>query len=131
MYEDKDEMILVEADFEIIKGLTNRIDKLYVNLEKIIICNNNFISNMKIIENEEKEGDYNLKNDLDKNIETKSLNNKNILNKMNLSELKKICKDNNLKKYSNMKKTDLIDYIINNINMEILNIYLEKKINSH
>lgn len=131
MYEDKDEMILVEADFEIIKGLTNRIDKLDVNLEKIIICNNNFISNMKIIENEEKEGDYNLKNDLDKNIETKSLNNKNILNKMNLSELKKICKDNNLKKYSNMKKTDLIDYIINNINMEILNIYLEKKINSH
>lgn len=131
MYEDKDEMILVEADFEIIKGLTNRIDKLDVNLEKIIICNNIFISNMKIIENEEKEGDYNLKNDLDKNIETKSLNNKNILNKMNLSELKKICKDNNLKKYSNMKKTDLIDYIINNINMEILNIYLEKKINSH
>lgn len=127
MYEDKDEMILVEADFEIIKGLTNRIDKLDVNLEKIIICNNNFISNMKIIENEEKDGEHNLKNNLDKNIETKSHNNKNILNKMNLSELKRICKDNKLKKYSNMKKTDLIDYIINNINMEILNIYLEKK----
>lgn len=126
MYENKDEMILVEADFEIIKGLTNRIDKLDVNLEKIIICNNNFISNMKIIENDEKDGDHNLKNNLDKNIETKSHNNKNILNKMNLSELKRICKDNKLKKYSNMKKTDLIDYIINNINMEILNIYLEK-----
>lgn len=41
---------------------------------------------------------------------------------MNLNEFKKLCKDNNLKKYSNMKKLILIDYIINNLDLNILKL---------
>lgn len=117
MYDDNDEMILVEADFEIIKNLTNKIDKLDENLEKLININNEFISKMKLKEKV-----------LDKNIETNNLNgnkNKSILINMNLNELKKVCKDNNLKKYSNMKKKNLIDYIINNMDLNMLKLEKE------
>lgn len=117
MYDDNDEMILVEADFEIIKNLTNKIDKLDENLEKLININNEFISKMKLKEKV-----------LDKNVETNNLNgnkNKSILINMNLNELKKVCKDNNLKKYSNMKKKNLIDYIINNMDLNMLKLEKE------
>lgn len=117
--DDIDEMILVEADFEIIKKLTNKINTLDKNLEKLINNNNEFIEKMIIMEKSKTKDLENKK--MDNNISSDNIDNiKNILCNMKIQELKDICKNNYLKKYSNMKKNNLIEYIINNIDMDTL-----------
>lgn len=114
MYDDEDEMILVDADFEIIKKLTNKINILDKNLEKLIDNNKEFIEKMINKENTEKT------EKLNENIENNIDNIREMLYNMKLQELKNICKDNHLKKYSNMNKNILVEYIINNIDLEKL-----------
>jgi hypothetical protein len=105
---DQDEMIMVEADFEIIKNLTNKVDLLDKNLYKLIINNNNFIESMEKIKT------ANTSNELDiqeyDNIEVI----KTKLSGMKIDEIRKVCKNNAIKKYSNLNKSSLIDYICNN-----------------
>lgn len=115
---NEDEMIMVEADFEIIKKLTNKVDLLDKNLDKLINNNNDFIKNMEIINitnTTNTSNDLNIQeydNDYDKNkIEDNIEIIKTKLNSMKLSELRKICKNNEIKKYSNLNKSSLIDYI--------------------
>ena len=47
--DEHDDMLMVEADFEIIKKLTNKVDLLDNNLNKLINNNNIFIENIIII----------------------------------------------------------------------------------
>lgn len=115
--DDMDKMILVEADFEIIKKLTNKINILDENLEKLIDNNNVFISKMIIMEKSKTKDLENVEN----NIYSNNIDDiKNTLYNMKIQELKDICKNNYLKKYTNMKKNVLIEYIINNIDLNIL-----------
>lgn len=103
---EHDEMIMVEADFEIIKNLTNKIDLLDSNLDKLINNNNNFIKsmlNINILNNNDN------KDKIENNIEFI----KNKVHNMKLDELKTICKKNNIKKYSIYNKSNLINYVIN------------------
>lgn len=103
----QDGMIMVEADFEIIKKLTNKVDLLDKNLDKLINNNSVFIENMEIINiTNIQECD---KNKIENNIENIKIK----LNNMKLEELKNICKNNEINKYSNLNKSNLIDYIMN------------------
>lgn len=99
---ENDEMIMVEADFEIIRKLTNKIDLLDKNLDNLINNNNKFIENIGDNNNDDK-------NEIENNLEFI----KNKLHNMKLEELKNICKKNEIKKYSIYNKNNLIDYIIN------------------
>ena len=45
----------------------------------------------------------------------------------NVADLKQICKENKLKGYSKLSKTDLIDFILDSSAEEELNEYLEEK----
>lgn len=105
---NQDEMIMVEADFEIIKKLTNKVDLLDKNLDKLINNNNDFIKNMEFINIT---NTTNTSNDLNiqeyDNIEII----KTKLYSMKLEELRNLCKNNEIKKYSNLNKSSLIDYI--------------------
>lgn len=103
----QDGMLMVEADFEIIKKLTNKVDLLDKNLDKLINNNSVFIENMEIINiTNIQECD---KNKIENNIENIKIK----LNNMKLEELKNICKNNEINKYSNLNKSNLIDYIMN------------------
>jgi hypothetical protein len=110
---ENDEMIMVEADFEIIRKLTNKIDLLDKNLDNLINNNNRFIENMLTMDTSKDSsiGDNNNddKNEIENNLEFV----KNKLHNMKLEELKNICKKNGIKKYSIYNKNNLIDYIIN------------------
>lgn len=110
---ENDEMIMVEADFEIIRKLTNKIDLLDKNLDNLINNNNKFIENMLTMDTSKYSsiGDNNNddKNEIENNLEFI----KNKLHNMKLEELKNICKKNEIKKYSIYNKNNLIDYIIN------------------
>jgi hypothetical protein len=111
---EKEEMIMVEADFEIIRKLTNKIDLLDKNFDNLINNNNRFIENMLTmdISKDSSIGDNNNnddKNEIENNLEFV----KNKLHNMKLEELKNICKKNEIKKYSIYNKNNLIDYIIN------------------
>ncbi len=111
---ENDEMIMVEADFEIIRKLTKKVDLLDKNLDNLINSNNKFIENMFIMDSLKNTNIGNNNNNDDKN---ESKNNleflKNKLQNMKLEELKNICKKNEIKKYSIYNKNNLIDYIIN------------------
>lgn len=115
---ENDEMMMVETDFEIIKNLSNKVDLLDNNLDKLIYNNNIFIEKM-----------ININTSKDLNIETNNNKNeiennidliKNKLNNMKLEELKNICKKNDIKKYYIYNKSDLINYIINQIDIDKL-----------
>lgn len=106
-----DEMLMVEADFEIIRNLTNKVDLLDKNLDNLINNNNIFIKNMLNVKKPEDlniENDNNDKNKIEDNIEIK-----NKLYNMKLEELKNICKKNKIKKYTSLNKNNLVDYIMN------------------
>jgi hypothetical protein len=136
--DEHDEMLMVEADFEIIKKLTNKIDLLDNNLNKLINNNNIFIENMLIVKiqkdlNTENDNNNeaiqieNLKsNDKDITLEDITLNDinidiiKNKLYNMKIEELKDICKKNKIKKYTGLNKSKLIDYIVNYKNVNKL-----------
>lgn len=105
-----DEMLLVEADFEIIRNLANKVDLLNKNLDNLINNNNIFIKNML---NVKKPEDLNIENNNDKNKIEDNIEIKNKLYNMKLEELKNICKKNKIKKYTNLNKKKLVDYIIN------------------
>lgn len=109
-----DEMLMVEADFEIIRNLTNKVDLLDKNLDNLINNNNIFIKNML---NVKKPEDLNIENDNDNNDDKNKIEDnieiKNKLYNMKLEELKNICKKNKIKKYTNLNKNNLVDYIIN------------------
>lgn len=109
---ENDEMIMVEADFEIIRKLTKKVDLLYKNLDNLINSNNKFIENMFIMDTLKNTNIGNNNND-----DNEAKNNleflKNKLQNMKLEELKNICKKNEIKKYSIYNKNNLIDYIIN------------------
>lgn len=109
--DEHDEMLMVEADFEIIKKLTNKVDLLDNNLNELINNNNIFIENMLIVKTQK---DLNTEN----NIEII----KNKLYNMKLEELKDICKKNKIKKYTGLNKSNLIDYIVNYKNINKLEI---------
>lgn len=110
---ENDEMIMVEADFEIIRKLTNKIDLLDRNLDNLINNNNQFIENMLIMDTS-KDSNIGNNNNYDKNeIEDNIEFIKNKLHNMKIDELKNICKKNEIKKYSIYNKNRLIDYIIN------------------
>lgn len=115
---ENDEMIMVEADFEIIRKLTKKVDLLDKNLDNLINSNNKFIENMFIMDtlkntnignNNNNNNDDNEANEAKNNLEFL----KNKLQNMKLEELKNICKKNEIKKYSIYNKNNLIDYIIN------------------
>ena len=111
---ENDEMIMVEADFEIIRKLTNKIDLLDKNLDNLINSNNKFIENMFIMDTLKNTNIGNNNNNDDKNEAKNNLEFlKNKLQNMKLEELKNICKKNEIKKYSIYNKNNLIDYIIN------------------
>lgn len=110
--DENDEMIMVEADFEIIRKLTNKIDLLDKNVDNLINNNNKFIENMLIMDTSK----HSIA--VDNNEEKKEIVDnlefiKNKLHNMKLEELKNICKKNKIKKYSIYNKNKLIDYIIN------------------
>lgn len=109
---ENDEMIMVEADFEIIRKLTKKVDLLDKNLDNLINSNNKFIENMFIMDTLKNTNIGNNNND-----DNEAKNNleflKNKLQNMKLEELKNICKKNEIKKYSIYNKNNLIDYIIN------------------
>lgn len=110
---ENDEMIMVEADFEIIRKLTKKVDLLDKNLDNLINSNNKFIENMFIMDTLKNTNIGNNNND-DKNEAKNNLEFlKNKLQNMKLEELKNICKKNEIKKYSIYNKNNLIDYIIN------------------
>lgn len=115
--DDMNEMMLVEADFKIIKELTNKINILDKKLEKLIVNNDEFIEKMIITENPKSKKYENIENDISSD---NTINVINILHDMKIQELKDICKNNYLKKYSNMNKNNLIQYIIDNIDLNIL-----------
>lgn len=115
--DEQDEMLMVDADFKIIKKLTDKTDLLCNNLDKLINNNNVFIENMLNINTNK---DLNNNDNKDKIVDNTE-NIKNKLYNMKLEELKDICKKNNIKKYTSFNKTKLIDYIISkNINNLIL-----------
>lgn len=110
--DENDEMIMVEADFEIIRKLTNKIDLLDKNVDNLINNNNKFIENMLIMDTSK----HSIA--VDNNEEKKEIVDnlefiKNKLHNMKLEELKNICKKSKIKKYSIYNKNKLIDYIIN------------------
>lgn len=106
-----DEMLMVEADFEIIRNLTNKVDLLDKNLDNLINNNNIFIKNML---NVKKPEDLNIENDNDdKNKIEDNIEIKKKLYNMKLEELKNICKKNKIKKYTSLNKNNLVDYIMN------------------
>lgn len=110
--DEHDEMLMVEADFEIIKKLTNKVDLLDNNLNELINNNNIFIENMLIVKTQKDlntENNNNDKNKIEDNIEII----KNKLYNMKLEELKNICKKNKIKRYTGLNKSNLIDYIVN------------------
>lgn len=80
-----DEMLLVEADFEIIRNLANKVDLLDKNLDNLINNNNIFIKNML---NVKKPEDLNIENNNDKNKIEDNIEIKNKLYNMKLEELK-------------------------------------------
>lgn len=110
---ENDEMIMVEADFEIIRKLTNKIDLLDRNLDNLINNNNKFIENMLIMDTSKNLSIGDNNNYDEKEIENNIEYIKNKLDNMKLDELKNICKKNEIKKYSIYNKNKLIDYIIN------------------
>lgn len=111
---ENDEMIMVEADFEIIRKLTKKVDLLDKNLDNLINSNNKFIENMFIMDTLKNTNIGNNNNNDDKNEAKNNLEFlKNKLQNMKLEELKNICKKNEIKKYSIYNKNNLIDYIIN------------------
>jgi len=113
------EILMVEADYEIIRKLTNKVDLLDKNLDNLINNNNNFIENMLIMKTQEKPNTENVdKNGKEYNIEII----KNKLYNMKLEELKNICKNNEIKKYTGLNKNKLIDYIINYKNIDKIKI---------
>jgi hypothetical protein len=86
MKDDNDEILLFEADFEIIRNLTKKVDLLDINLNKLISNNNVFIEGMLKI---------NEINDSDKNKEIIEIENKcenNEISEKNIKQIKKICK---------------------------------------
>jgi len=107
---ENDEMIMVEADFEIIRKLTKKVDLLDKNMDNLINNNNKFIENMLTMDiSKDSSIEDNNNNEIENNLEFV----KNKLHNMKLEELKNICKKNEIKKYSIYNKNNLIDYIIN------------------
>lgn len=107
---ENDEMIMVEADFEIIRKLTKMVDLLDKNMDNLINNNNKFIENMLTMDiSKDSSIEDNNNNEIENNLEFV----KNKLHNMKLEELKNICKKNEIKKYSIYNKNNLIDYIIN------------------
>lgn len=110
MKDDDDEILLFEADFEIIRNLTKKVDLLDMNLNKIISNNNIFIESMLKI------------NDSDKNKENNEIIEKKI---KQIKKICKICKKQIFKKYEycykhcqeeniipkNIKRKDYDDYV--------------------
>lgn len=112
--DEHDEMIMVEADFEIIRKLTNKVDLLNKNLDDLINNNNRFIENMLTVETSKDLNLYENDNNDDKSkIEDNIKMIKNKLYSMKLEELRNICKKNEIKKYSSFNKSSLIEYIVN------------------
>ena len=114
--DEHDDMLMVEADFEIIKKLTNKVDLLDNNLNKLINNNNIFIENMLTVKTQK--DNNNDKNKIEDNIGII----KNKLYNMKLEELRDICKKNKIKKYTGLNKSKLIDYIVNYKNINKLEI---------
>jgi hypothetical protein len=110
---ENDEMIMVEADFEIIRKLTKKVDLLDKNLDNLINNNNKFIENMLTMDTSKDSSIGDNNNDGKNKIENSLEFVKNKLHNMKLEELKNICKKNEIKKYSIYNKNNLIDYIIN------------------
>jgi archaellum biogenesis ATPase FlaH len=110
---ENDEMIMVEADFEIIRKLTKKVNLLDKNLDNLINSNNKFIENMLIMDTLKYSCIRDNNNDDKKEIENNLEFVKNKLHNMKLEDLKNICKKNEIKKYSIYNKNSLIDYIIN------------------
>lgn len=98
MDEDNDEMIMVEADYEIIRKLTNKVDLLDINLNKLINNNNVFIENMLKINNLEnlnihdRSNIINDKDDKDRTVENKNIQEKNEFSEKKIKQIKKLCK---------------------------------------